>query len=136
MKFKLVQKKVFPTKYAALTEKKVLSLKSNIAHLGPLSDDIGFIRARGRLSKPEFEFDTEKPLLLPSKHPTMQLTCLNVIQPTTMQVLNECDISYIKSSGYWASEIHCAALKNAAFLAGKTVRISRLHVWPILYAKM
>ena len=71
--FKLVQKEAFPTEYAALTKKKELSLKSSFFQLRTFIDDNGIMRARGQLSKAEFEFD---PIYLPSKYPTMQLMLL------------------------------------------------------------
>ena len=73
MMISLVQKEAFPTDYAALTENKELSSKSSIAQLCPFIDDNGIMRARGRLSKADFEFDIKHPILLPAKHFTMQL---------------------------------------------------------------
>ena len=35
------------------------------------------MKARGRLSKADFEFDTKHPILLPSKHPATRLMMLN-----------------------------------------------------------
>ena len=76
MMFKLVQTEAFPTEYVAFTEKKEFSSKSSIAQLCPFIDKNGIMRARGRLSKADFESDTNHPILLPSKHPTMQLMIL------------------------------------------------------------
>ena len=76
MMFKLVQTEAFPTEYVVFTEKKELSSKSSIAQLCQFIDKNGIMRARGRLSKLDFESDTNHPILLPSKHPTMQLMML------------------------------------------------------------
>ena len=76
MKFNLVQKEAFPTEYAALTDRKELSSKSSIAQLCPFIDDKGIMRARGRLYKADFEFDTKHLVLLPSKHLAMQMMML------------------------------------------------------------
>ena len=68
---KMVQTEAFPTEIEALTEKEELSSKSGIAQL--FINDNGLMRARGRLSKAVFEFDTKPTILLPSKHHKMQL---------------------------------------------------------------
>ena len=62
--FKLIQKESFTTEYDALINGIELSSKSNIAQLCPFLDDQGNMRARGRLSKADFEFDTKHPILL------------------------------------------------------------------------
>ena len=74
--FKLIQKESFTTEYDALVNGKELSSKSNIAQLCPFLDDQGIMRARGRLSKADFEFDTKHPILLSSKHPATRLMML------------------------------------------------------------
>ena len=74
--FKLVQKEVFTAEYDALINGKMLSSKSNIAQFCPFLDDQGIMRARGRLSKADFEFDTKHPILLSSKHPATRLMML------------------------------------------------------------
>ena len=135
MIFKLVQKEAFPTEYAALTERKELSSKSSIAQLCPFFDDKGLMRTRGRLSKADFEFDTKHPVLLASKHPTMQLMMLKCHLENYHQGVESMRQSYRKGSGYWASEMHYGALKVAAFLAGNTVQVSILHLWPTYLAK-
>ena len=76
MIFKLVQKEAFPTEFVALTGKKELSSKASVAQLRPFIDDNGIMRARGRLSKADFVFDTNHPFLLPSKHRKLQLVML------------------------------------------------------------
>ena len=74
--FQLVQKEVFMTEYDALNIGKESSSKSNIAQLCPFIDNEGIMRARGRLSRADFEFDTEHPILLPSKHPAIRVMML------------------------------------------------------------
>ena len=70
---KLIQKESFTTEYDTLVNGKELSCKSNIAQLCPFIDNQGTMRARGRLSKADIEFDTKHPILLPSKHPETRL---------------------------------------------------------------
>ena len=74
--FKLVQKEVFMTEYDALFNGKESSSKSNIAQLCPFIVNQGIMRARGRLSKADFQFDTKHPILLPSKQPAIRLMML------------------------------------------------------------
>ena len=74
--FKLMQKESFTTEYDTLVNGKELSSKSNIAQLCPSLDDQGIMRARGRLSKADFKFDTKHPIVLPSKHPATLLLML------------------------------------------------------------
>ena len=71
--FKLIQKEAFSTEYDALIKRKKFSSKSNITQLCPFIDSQGSMRARGRLTKSDFEFDTKHPILLPSKHPASRL---------------------------------------------------------------
>ena len=68
-------KEAFSTEYVALTGVRVLFKIKHCSTL-PFNDDNGIMRARGRLSKVDFEFDTKHPILLPSKHPKMQLVML------------------------------------------------------------
>ena len=74
--FKLIQMESFTTEYDTLVNGKEFSSKSNIAQLCPFIDNQGILRARGRLSKADFEFDTKHPILLPSKHPPTRLMML------------------------------------------------------------
>ena len=75
--FKMIKKESFTTEYDTLVNEKELSSKSNIAQLCPFIDNQGIMRARGRLSKADIEFDTKHPILLPSKHPATQLKMRN-----------------------------------------------------------
>ena len=77
MIIKLVQTEAFPTENEALTEKEELSSKSGIAQL--FINDNGLMRARGRLSKAVFEFDTKPTILLPSKHNKKQLRLMKYL---------------------------------------------------------
>ena len=74
--FKLIQKEAFSTEYDAIIKGKELSPKSNIAQLCPFIDNQGIMRARGRLSKAHFEFDTKHPILLLSKYLATRLMLL------------------------------------------------------------
>ena len=125
---------VVSDRYVALTEKKEVFSKSSTAQLCPLIDDNGIMRARWRLSKEDFEFDTKHPIFLPSKHATMRLMMLKCHLDNYQQSV-EWDTSYSKSSEYWASEMHYGTLNVAAFLAGYTVQMSRFHLLPIYLAK-
>ena len=60
--FKLSQKESFTTEYDTLVNGKEVSSKSNIAQLCPFIDNQGIMRASGRLSKADFEFDTKPQL--------------------------------------------------------------------------
>ena len=135
MIFKLVQKEAFPTEYAALTERKELSSKSSIAQLCPFIDDNGIMRARGRLSKADFEFDTKHPVLLPSKHLTMQLMMLKCHLENYHQGVES--MRHELQQRFWILGLGNAlrSLKAAALLAGNTVQLSRLHSWPTYLAK-
>ena len=74
--FELIQKESFDSEYDTLVNGKNLTSISNIGQLCPFIDDQGILRARGRLSKADFKFDTKHPILVPSKHPATQLMML------------------------------------------------------------
>ena len=71
--FKSIQKESFATEYDTLVNGKEFSSKSNSGQLCPFLDDQGIMRARGRLSKADFEFDSKHPILLPFS--TIQASC-------------------------------------------------------------
>ena len=74
--FKLVQKEAFTTENETLIIKEELSSKLHIAQFCPFLDEQGTMRARGRLSKADFKFDTKHPILLQSKHHAIRLIML------------------------------------------------------------
>ena len=74
--FKLIQKESFTTEDDTLVKGKEISSKSSIAQPCPYLDDQGIMRARGRLSEADLEFDTKHPFLLPSIHPATRLMML------------------------------------------------------------
>ena len=127
--FKLIQKESFTTEYDTLVNGKELSSKSNVAQLCPFIDNQGIMRARGRLSKTDFEFDTKHPIFLPSKHPATRLMMLKCHLDNYHQGVES--MQHGLQQKFWILGLRNAlrTSKVAAFHVGNTVPLSKPQSW-------
>ena len=71
--WKTVQQEEFAPQKASLRRKDVFSNSSKIASLAPFLDDNELIRAKGRLRKADLDYKDKHPVILPSKHESVEL---------------------------------------------------------------
>ena len=71
------------------------------------------MRAFGRLSGANFEFETKHPILMSAKHPAMQLMLLNCHLDSNHQADKSMQYEKQQSVGFWVSEKQCGALNVA-----------------------
>ena len=124
--FEMIQKGSFTTECDTLFDGKELSSKSNIAQLCPFLDDQGIMRARGRLSKAYFEFDTIHPILLPSKHPATRLMMQKCHLNDYHQGVES--MRHGLQQKFWILGLR-NALRNIKIHVGKTVPLSKHQSW-------
>ena len=115
--FKRVQKEAFSVEYQALTVGKELSSKSHIAQFCPSIDSHGIIRALGALSGSDFECDKKLPILLPSKHPAIQLMMLKCRMDNLHQGIEGIQHDLKQNFCVLGLWMRCEASKVTAFLA-------------------
>ena len=85
--------------YHALTDGKVLSSRSHIEQFCPSIGSHGVIRARGALSGSDLECDKKLPILIPSKHPAIQLMMLKCRMDNLHQGIAE--IQHDLKQNFW-----------------------------------
>ncbi|XP_015431641.1 PREDICTED: uncharacterized protein LOC107187946 [Dufourea novaeangliae] len=70
---RLVQAEVFSGELTALRNKQLLSKNSPVITLCPFLDEKGLMRVGGRLQYATLEYDQKHPVILPAKHPFIDL---------------------------------------------------------------
>ena len=87
------------------------------------------MRARGRLWKTDFEFDTKHPSTIQTSFITTYDAEMSFFWTIITKALKVRVMGCNRKSGYWASETPCGASKFAAFHEKSTMPLSNFQIW-------